>query len=349
MSTPEQRFCQWLGTEGEVSSLPELDAALASRVLARAESVPFFAHSYAFIRNLDHGAITTRDLVDFVYVNGLQGLCLHIDDGRSSAVGRMTGKERETFRRHLEALGVRLHLEISSSSGAEVDRVAAVALELGVTDIRLYARYEGRLSIVLERVYADLCYAAEVAGRHGLNFDYEQHEDLKAAEIAGLLARVGDGRVNALFDYTNSLNAHEEPLEALRILAPYIRQAHVKGGRKVIEADGWGQLGVVQGSADDVLPGARLLFELLMLGEGASQVVCFALEQEVGYYAPPFRHAVEEPDPFISFREPSETPLDPSIPLERLLLDERRWAVEQVAWNRSLVVSLRDICRSAIR
>ena len=222
------------------------------------------------------------------------------------------------------------------------------ALDLGVTNIRVYARYEGRLSAVIEQVYADMSYAADVANRHDLHIDYEQHEDLRAAEIAGILTRIGDPRINALFDYTNSLNAHEEPLAALRILAPFIRQVHIKGGRKVVEGRGWGQLGVEQGSADDTLPGNRMLYELLMLGETVPQVVCFALEQEVGYYAPPFRLEGEEADPLIMFREPSDTPLDPDKPLARHLLDEQRWAARQVEWNRRQIAILREICFSVL-
>jgi sugar phosphate isomerase/epimerase len=343
------RFRALLGVNAaDALPLPHLDAALAQRILARTAHVPFFAHSYTLIHNQDYGTTATRDLLDFAYVHGLTGLCLHLNDGGKSAVGRMTGADRERFRAHYESLGLKLHLEISATDRTEIDRAVACALDLGVRNIRVYARYEGRLSAVIEKIYADMSHAAECANRHGLNIDYEQHEDLRAAEIAGILSRIGDARINALFDYTNSLNAHEEPLDALRILARYIRQVHIKGGRKIVEGSGWGQLGVAQGNPDDALPGNRMLYELLMLGENAPQVVCFALEQEVGYYAPPFRLDGEEPDPLIKFREPSETPLDPNKPLARHLLDERRWAIGQIAWNRTLVATLREICASSL-
>lgn len=347
MSRANERFQALLAADGAAPP-PMLEAALARRILARTETLPFFAHSYTLIHNLDEALLSTRDLLDFAYTHGLHGLCLHVDDGGESSVGRMSGKERQSFRRHYEDLGLRLHLETSASDKSEVDRATDCALDLGVSNIRLYARYEGRLSSVVERVYADMCYAAEVANKHNLHIDYEQHEDLKAAEIADILRRVGDRRINALFDYTNSLNAHEEPLEALAILAPYIRQVHIKGGKKVIEGRGWAQLGAVQGSAGDMLPGARMLFELLMLGENEPQVVCFALEQEVGYYAPPFRLEGEEADPYIMFRKPSDTPLPKDKPLARHLLEEMRWGVQQVEWNRILVARLREICEGAL-
>ena len=349
MRTANARFRELLSLNApDTPPLPTLDAALARRILERTENVPFFAHSYALIRNLDHGGMDVDGLIDFTYVNGLGGLCLHIDDGGGSAVARVTTAEREALRRRLADLGFALHLEISSTSKEDVERVRRCAHDLGVTNIRLYARHEGRLSEVIERVYADLCHVAEIANREGLNVDYEQHEDLKSAEIASILERVGDRRVNALFDYTNALNAHEEPLDALFTLAPFIRQAHIKGGRKTVEGTGWGQLGVVQGSAEDELPGNRMLYELLMLGADAPQVVCLALEQEAGYCAPPFRLADEEIDPHIRFRAPSETPLDTTRPLERLLLDERRWAVDQVLWNRAFIATLREICTSTL-
>ena len=144
----------------------------------------------------------------------------------------------------------------------------------------------------------------------------------------------------------DSLNAYEEPLVALRILAPYIRQVHVKGARKIVERDGWGQLGVPQRADDDELPGARMLLELLMLGDAKPQVVCFALEQEVDYYAPAFRRADEPVDPVIQYREPSETPVDRSKSRGRLLSDERRWAVQQIGWNRDLIALFREHARA---
>jgi len=327
------------------AGVPALDAASAARLLKRTANVPFFAHSYTFYHNMIHG-FTPHDLARFAYEHDLHGLCLHISDGNSLNVRHMTPSERDGFHRLLEELGLQLHLEISSTDRQEVDTVIECARSLGVRNIRFYARHEGPLSSVITKVFADLAYACERANRYDLYFDYEQHEDLRAAEIAGILARLGDPRMNALFDYSNSLNAYEEPLAALRILAPYVRQVHIKGARKIIEGDGWGQLGVPQGAADDELPGARMLYDLLMLGDPEPRVICFALEQEVDYYAPAFRRASDPADPVIQYREPSDTPVDRTKSRDRLLSDERRWAVQQIGWNRDLVALFRAHARA---
>ncbi len=341
--TAENRFRELIRVEaGAATALPTLSETHAQKLLTRTEAVPFFVHSYTFYHNMIHG-LTPADLVRFAYENDLHGVCLHISDGEGGAVRKMDGKAREALRRLLEELGIALHLEISSTEKAEVETVIDCARALGVRNIRVYARHQGPLSQVIEAVYADLSYACDRANQLDLHFDYEQHEDLRAAEIASILRRIGDKRMNALFDYSNSLNAYEEPLAALHILAPFIRQVHVKGARKTIEANGWGQIGVPQGSPEDELPGARMLHDLLMLGEKAPQVIAFALEQEVDYYAPAFRGPREPADPMIQYREPSETPVDRSKSTARLLSDERRWAMQQIAWNRGLVAQFREL------
>jgi sugar phosphate isomerase/epimerase len=332
---------------GDALALPALTAETASRLLERTADVPFFAHSYSFYHNMNQG-FTPQDLARFAYEHDLHGLCLHISDGNAWNLRHAGVPEREGFRRLLEELGLKLHLEISATHRAEVDTVIACAKDLGVSNIRFYARHEGPLSQVIEKVYADVAYACDQANKHDLHFDYEQHEDLRAEEIAAILARIDDPRMNALFDYSNSLNAYEEPLAALHILAPYIRQVHIKGAKKLIEGDGWGQLGVPQGSADDDLPGARMLYDLLMLGDAVPQMIAFALEQEVDYYAPAFRRAGEPADPVIQYREPSDTPVDRSKSTARLLSDERRWAVQQIEWNRRLVADFRALAREML-
>src|SRR5215470_7814673 len=107
------------------------DATSASRLLERTANVPFFAHSYTFYHNMIDG-FTPHDLARFAYEHDLHGLCLHISDGDSLNVRRMTPTQRDGFRRLLEDLGLQLHLEISSTDRREVDTVIECARSLGV-------------------------------------------------------------------------------------------------------------------------------------------------------------------------------------------------------------------------
>jgi len=235
--------------------------------------------------------------------------------------------------------------EISSTQEADVDRVIQIARMLDVQNIRVYSRYEGTLSQVMAQTVVDLKYMAEQADRYNLFFDFEQHEEFKSTEIVQMLKEVDHPRINALFDFTNMINAYEQPLPALRIMAPYTRQVHLKGAKKSKEDKGYGQMAVVQGSPEDEMPYARRLYELLMLGGTKPQVICFALEQEVNYYAPAYRHADEGENPFIPYKDPSETPFDVAN-ADRLLLNERRWASNQVNFIKSLLAKMRWLATS---
>ncbi|MDX9663479.1 TIM barrel protein [Pseudomonas sp. P5_152] len=340
----QQRFSALLSHKAGAAQAPAtLTPELARQLLDRLGQLRLFAHAYPLLTNLTHGRVTPADLLDFAYRHELQGLSLHLLDGEANSLSQMSAPQLQAFADKARALGLEVHLEISSTRQADVDQVVAIARALGVRNIRVYSRYEGSLSQVMDLIENDLRYLAQQADAHDLYFDFEQHEELKSAEIAQLLSRLNHPRLHALFDFGNMINACEQPLQALHNLAPHIRQVHLKGVQIVPEHSGFGHYGVLQGSDEDDLPSARMLFELLMLGESSPQVIAFILEQENHYVAPAFRQTNESADPFIAYREMSDTPLPAGYSLERMLADEHRWANNQVAYVRGLLAELRTL------
>lgn len=340
----QERFNTLLSHKaGANETVPTLTPALARQLLERLGHVRLFAHAYPLLTNLTHGRVTPADLLDFAYRHELQGLSLHLLDGEENSLSQMNADQLQAFADKARALELAVHLEISSTRKADVDQVVAIARALGTRNIRVYSRYEGTLSQVMDRIETDLHYLAQQADEHDLFFDFEQHEELKSDEIAQLLSRLNHPRLHALFDFGNMINACEQPLPALRNLAPHIRQVHLKGVRVVPEHNAFGHYGVLQGSAEDDLPNARMLFELLLLGESRPQVIAFILEQENHYVAPAFRQLDEACDPFIAYREMSETALPQGFSLERMLADEHRWANNQVAYVRGLLAEFRTL------
>ncbi|WP_448092381.1 sugar phosphate isomerase/epimerase family protein [Pseudomonas lini] len=340
----QERFTALLSHKAaEAGTPPLLTEALARQLLDRLGQMRLFAHAYPLLTNLTHGRVTPADLLDFAYRHELQGLSLHLLDGEENSLSQMTPAQLQVFADKANALGLDVHLEISSTLKKDVDQVIAIAKALGVRNIRVYSRYEGTLPRVMDVIETDLHYLAQQADEHDLFFDFEQHEELKSAEIAQLLNRLNHPRLHALFDFGNMINACEQPLPALRALAPHIRQTHLKGVRIVPEHNGFGHYGVLQGSDDDDLPNARMLFELLMLGDSTPQVIAFILEQENHYVAPAFRQTSEAADPFIAYREMSDTPLPDGYSLERMLADEHRWANNQIAYVRGLLAEFRTL------
>ena len=313
----------------------------AKKLIERIDTVPIFAHTYPFYFNFHFETMHPQDVMDFAYINGLSGCSLYVYDGGPLSLAAMTKKEREAFGAYAVSLGLTVFLETSDTDKNAIDEVVAVARDVGAKTIRAYSRYEGKFSSVLEQIRRDLAYMGEIAERFDLNFDFEQHEDLKAIEIADLLRENGSKRCNAVFDFTNMISAYETPINAMRDMAPYIRQVHVKGGKRVYEPRGWAQEVVVFGTEEDQIPAIRLFYELLMLGDTKQQVIAFILQQEAGYYAPPFRSPKDTIDPFIPYRSPSETPLPDGISREQLALNERCYAQDMIRQVRKILGRLR--------
>jgi hypothetical protein len=83
-----------------------------------------------------------------------------------------------------------------------------------------------------------------------------------------------------------------------------------------------------------------------MLGETKPQVRAFILEQEVGFYAPPFRGPGDDDDPYIPHREPSETEPPEGKDLQRICLDEQLYATDMVYKIRELLLEMKIAAKS---
>jgi hypothetical protein len=120
---------------------PRVDRAMAEKLVRRIDAVRLFAHPYTFVHNMAHGGFRPLDVAEFAYQHELAGLSMHVNDGGARSLGRMSAGELAAFRRDVEALGLALHLEVSSTTRSEVDRVVALAGALGVRNVRVYSRY----------------------------------------------------------------------------------------------------------------------------------------------------------------------------------------------------------------
>lgn len=350
MSAIQSRFVSLLSRNVDrPDAVPELTPEVARKLIDRIDAVRLFAHAYSLLGNLTHGRMRPADVLRYARDHQLTGACIHLLDGEEKSIGRMSDDELRALAAYARSLDLVVHLEISSTARDDVDEVVRIARAMGVEHVRVYSRYEGYLSAVLLRIEDDLRYLAELADRYGLHFYFEQHEELKSDEIARLLEGLSHPRLHALFDFGNMVNAAERPIDALRNLAPHIRQAHLKGIKIIPQGSGFGHRGVLQGSDEDDLPDALMLFELLMLGADEPQVMCFALEQENHYLAPAFRSWDEAPDPFIPYRDMSTTELPAGMTLDQMLDDEPSWAIDQLARTREVLTRLRELaeCRLA--
>lgn len=304
-----------------------------ARLVERARNIPLYLHAYAFHLNMRYERILPEDLLDIAHRHNLRGVKVHVEDGESRSLQNQSNEQLRNFRKKAELYELDVNIETSASDRDTLDEAIRIARATGASSVRFYPRYEGFLQDVLDKIAQDIDYLSQFDDS-GLTFTIEQHEDLKGEELVRLVKNSGMRNLSILFDFGNMINANEKPLAALKVMAPYITQVHVKDARVIREGNGWAHEACRSGQGE--LPIDEMLRELLLLGEEKPQVISFGLEEEVDYYAPPFRFDDEGDNPWIPWRTASYTPLPDEDKVGERLALEIEHATEQIKFIRNI-------------
>lgn len=301
------------------------------KLVKRIDTIPLYAHSYSFFFHLYKEIWTPEDLLDFAISKKLSGVKCHIDDGGINSLYNMKKEERIKLGIKARDNGLKWNIEISSTSFSELSRAVEVSSDLDATSIRCYPRYKGSISSIISRTIVNLQrFRKELDYEKRFKLTIEQHEDLNSHEMVQIIKELNDSHIRLLFDCANMLNANELPLDAWKIQAPWVTEAHFKDALVLPDRGGLAQLGCRTGTGD--MPLERFLVEFLLLGEDEQQITSIGMEEEVNYLAPALRFPNDGVDPIIPPRKPSTTESLKNLSDEMLLGLEQRYAIEQYEW-----------------
>ncbi|MEI6495640.1 MAG: TIM barrel protein [Actinomycetota bacterium] len=176
-------------------------------------------------------------------------------------------------------LDMKLELDTSDTRVDNMRTMLEVAAACGADTLRTYTRYTAPLAEVVALTIADLRAIAPLAEQLGITVVLENHEDFTGPVLAHILGEVDHQAIRALYDYGNSQMVGEDPLDALREMAPFIARVHAKDHVMLRGPDG----PVVQGVAfgEGRLDVARTTDELYAVG-----VRRFCFENVWAYRAP---------------------------------------------------------------
>jgi len=123
------------------------------------------------------------------------------------------------------------HMAHAQAIGANVMRVVGSSL-------RYRSEPHGPQLEKLTRMFSD---AAALAVKAGLKLALENHIDYNSNEILQLLKDVNSPNLGVNFDSGNFLRVLDDPVEAMRKLAPHVLATHIKDLRPVkgVPADAW--------------------------------------------------------------------------------------------------------------
>jgi sugar phosphate isomerase/epimerase len=348
--TLQSRFESFLGGSAAGGfPIPQLDAALGRKLLARIEQLRWHLNRYSLELNFLHGALSVVEFLDCARDWGFDGAQLHIT--RSGPRMGLTAESDQYLADLALQRGIRkldLTLDVSTIDREDLNDVSRVARAMGVRTIRCYASHGGTIKEIIRTAIERLKHAAELGSEWDLCFLFEQHERLTGAEILEIIQGVDAGAsVGALFDFANPIPANRDPLEDLYEMRDVIRGAHSKDVIILPEARGNGCIGVGFGQGDLPLP--KIYFDLLMLGEDAPQLEFIAVQSVVGYNAPPARLVGESSSHVYRPKTSSKTPVTAAqSQMSRRLARERHDAREHLESAKLLVNQLQRYATEAV-
>lgn len=174
--------------------------------------------------------------------------------------------------------GFFVECDTSGTDPDHLSQLARAARQLGADRLRTYTRHTGSPDDVRDATVADMRLAAPRVADEGICLLLENHEDFKGQEVCEILDAVAHPSVGALYDFGNSMNVAEEPMDAAKAMARHVRSVHLKDHAVITGEDGATMIaGVPNGSGTIGIAG---ILEFL-IDEAALERVC--IESSYGY------------------------------------------------------------------
>jgi sugar phosphate isomerase/epimerase len=175
-----------------------------------------------------HGFKDTIEMLDYCHSLGAAGLQATLSSLESDYLKRLRARADE-FGMYLEVQG--------GLRQESFERQVAAARDLGARCVRCAClsgrRYETFASLAdWEKFVADSHAAIEraipIAEKQRVPLALENHKDWTAEEMAALLKKYGSEYLGVCVDTGNNMALLDDPLETVRLLAPYAVTTHIK-------------------------------------------------------------------------------------------------------------------------
>jgi sugar phosphate isomerase/epimerase len=256
---------------------------------------------------------------------GFSGVNISANGPAFRDLGGTTNLHLERVRAKLTESGLKAELDTSGTSPAHLIEMLQVAAAVGADQLRTYTRYSGEEEILIDRTVRDLVEVAAAAEEVQINILLENHEDFRGSAIAEILGRVDHPRIRALFDYGNSQMVGEDPIAALKAMAPFTSAVHMKDHVVVEHESELYVQGVVMGSGK--LPVSEMTDHLYGIG-----LRRFCFENVWGYAAPVKVAACDLPQTEAFSLDHGHPFLDANQLAPEVVV-EREWAAFTEGWR----------------
>jgi len=183
-----------------------------------------FSYHLAFA----HGKMDVFDFIRRTAELGLDGVEINVE-GQDLA---HLGSEDPGFLRDVRAMigefGLYVELDTCDTNPKNLTRVLDICRALGADRMRVYSSVGGDVRAELRQAVEDFRSVIGRCADYGVKIAYENHEFESSRDVLDVVRRVDSEYVGTHIDTGNSMMVWEDPVEAVRNMAPYAVSTHFK-------------------------------------------------------------------------------------------------------------------------
>ncbi|MTK14290.1 MAG: sugar phosphate isomerase/epimerase [Clostridiaceae bacterium] len=198
------------------------------------------------------------DIFDFIKKTAELGLdCVMINiiqdknlDPNWGTLGSDNPEHLEKVRKEIEKYGLCAEIDTKGTEPEHLAKVIKVAHKIGADVIRTYCCFGVYEPERLERAPEDIKKVVPLLKKYRIKLAVENHEEETTDDVIKIIKEVNSIWVGAHCDIGNSMMAWEDPVEAVRKLAPYAYTTHFKDHIIIKDEDDYKVCGVPAGEGN---------------------------------------------------------------------------------------------------
>ena len=200
-------------------------------------------HSFSFDLHRRYGeGFDVFALIDAAVGLGMSGVHVSLNDENYRWIGGTSPDRLRAIGEAIRGKGMFLEIDTSGTGREHLVKLLNAARLLGADRLRTYVTVEGSPEERVRATVEGLLGAAPVAADLGIALLVENHEDFTSQEMVRIMETVNHPSVGAVYDFGNSMMVLEDPMEAAKGMAPFVRTVHVKDHILTIDPVGGGAM-----------------------------------------------------------------------------------------------------------
>jgi len=189
-----------------------------------------FSYHLAFA----YGKMNIFDFIKRTAELGLDGVQINVEGTDLAHLGSDDPGFLRDVRAMIEEFGMFVELDTCHTNPQNLTRVLNICKSLGADTMRVYSSVGGDLKEELKQATEDFLNVISLCADYGVRIAYENHEFESSHDVLEVVRRVNSEYVGTHVDIGNSMMVWEEPIEAVKNMAPYAVSTHFKDHMVII-------------------------------------------------------------------------------------------------------------------